>query len=757
MNSKYLLCIFMILLICPLLSGKPLNSYEQMAARQQTPYLEHNGECVSFDGVIWTRNFGMKEYFISPSYSDINSSLQAIKASGSSSGGHKLIKLALDQDSRAQLTEFNVKIPVNYPFNTINVLIPAFYLDQLRFEYTILPYNATDKPENSRPANRQVVYEQGFEEDLGDEYDINGWMEQPHVIYRNICWGVVDCEYYEGSQSLWCAADLYDNGWYTDPPEPCSSYTAWMWTYFARLQTIDVTVADELVFEWWSDYAINYENDGDFCRVYIQDYPNTDWMMISEYWGFSSWTDFQYELEGMSNVAYYFDFESDNMDQSGGVYIDNISIYNTLPNLTIGENFALEYPYNYSTAEPHKLYYNYEILNDSNIDVYDNFEIEFILSTDDDYTTIEDNYQLEELSITNSILAGESIIDDITFNLDNVNIPGVGDLPEGDYYVMFMVDNNDVIFEYNEEDNLLVTTNTLTYGSTNLTYSDQCSYTYPASPNTAILQIDIQILNEGSEPNNDSFEIGYMISADDDIGTQEDNYSLGYSTVSEAIQPGGSYEYTFSIDLDQIDLPADDYWVVFFIDAYYVIPESNESDNIWASQDQFIYQGEDFLSVDPLELTFEADAGTQMINISSNTDWAITNNHAWISVTPTSGNGDASVSVTVSQNPTNEPRNATISVSGAGEEFIVDISQEAGSNLVYGDVNSSGVVDSYDAALTLQFVVEIPTGIDPFPIVIADVDGSGDVSAFDAALILQYVVGVIDNFPVENPRSQISD
>jgi len=79
-----------------------------------------------------------------------------------------------------------------------------------------------------------------------------------------------------------------------------------------------------------------------------------------------------------------------------------------------------------------------------------------------------------------------------------------------------------------------------------------------------------------------------------------------------------------------------------------------------------------------------------------------------------------------------------------------------GQNITYGDVDSNGFVESYDASITIQYFVgmdPIP-GIDPLPwevirIISADVDGNGNVESYDASLILQYFVGLIDVFPVE--------
>lgn len=70
-----------------------------------------------------------------------------------------------------------------------------------------------------------------------------------------------------------------------------------------------------------------------------------------------------------------------------------------------------------------------------------------------------------------------------------------------------------------------------------------------------------------------------------------------------------------------------------------------------------------------------------------------------------------------------------------------------------GDVNDDGMIQAYDAALTLQYSVGLDPlpGIDPLPWEnwrdsTANVDGTGGITAFDAGMILQYSAGIISNF-----------
>jgi len=67
-------------------------------------------------------------------------------------------------------------------------------------------------------------------------------------------------------------------------------------------------------------------------------------------------------------------------------------------------------------------------------------------------------------------------------------------------------------------------------------------------------------------------------------------------------------------------------------------------------------------------------------------------------------------------------------------------------NGLLGDANSDGIVDSYDAALILQFDVGAITA-DQIDLTVCDVDGDGIVDSYDATLILQFDVGMITKFP----------
>ena len=58
------------------------------------------------------------------------------------------------------------------------------------------------------------------------------------------------------------------------------------------------------------------------------------------------------------------------------------------------------------------------------------------------------------------------------------------------------------------------------------------------------------------------------------------------------------------------------------------------------------------------------DGGTQQISISSNCSWTIFKGADWISVTPTSGNNNETISLTAPKNTTGKERKTTLTITG---------------------------------------------------------------------------------------------
>ena len=106
------------------------------------------------------------------------------------------------------------------------------------------------------------------------------------------------------------------------------------------------------------------------------------------------------------------------------------------------------------------------------------------------------------------------------------------------------------------------------------------------------------------------------------------------------------------------------------------------------------------LSLSTKALTFGAQASTNTLTVSANTDWTITSAAAWCKVTPAKGgNGDTAVSVACDENTGGSERTTTLTVTYAGGESTVDIKQMSdavntpeGYQLVWADEFNSGTM-----------------------------------------------------------------
>lgn len=99
----------------------------------------------------------------------------------------------------------------------------------------------------------------------------------------------------------------------------------------------------------------------------------------------------------------------------------------------------------------------------------------------------------------------------------------------------------------------------------------------------------------------------------------------------------------------------------------------------------------------------------------------------------------------------------------AGNELVSIPTSGASFNIIAftpGDVNDDGVIQAFDAALTLQH----SAGLDPLPAddplpwepwrdSTANVDGVMGITAYDAGLILQYSIGIISDFSGQSKKS----
>ncbi len=83
-----------------------------------------------------------------------------------------------------------------------------------------------------------------------------------------------------------------------------------------------------------------------------------------------------------------------------------------------------------------------------------------------------------------------------------------------------------------------------------------------------------------------------------------------------------------------------------------------------------------FLNLNPTSQNVGWMAGNFTADITSNLTWTVTDTCSWLSCSPTSGNGNGSITVNYEENPYNEPRSCTIILSGSGLNSECVVNQE---------------------------------------------------------------------------------
>jgi len=82
----------------------------------------------------------------------------------------------------------------------------------------------------------------------------------------------------------------------------------------------------------------------------------------------------------------------------------------------------------------------------------------------------------------------------------------------------------------------------------------------------------------------------------------------------------------------------------------------------------------DTLTVSTLD-NFEAEANSKTINVTSNTDWNVSENSSWVTINTTSGSNDGSITISVNDNTTTTSRTATVTVSSNNITRTITITQ----------------------------------------------------------------------------------
>jgi hypothetical protein len=110
------------------------------------------------------------------------------------------------------------------------------------------------------------------------------------------------------------------------------------------------------------------------------------------------------------------------------------------------------------------------------------------------------------------------------------------------------------------------------------------------------------------------------------------------------------------------------------------------------------------LLVSSKNLAVDASEGSSAsFDIASNTDWSISNNASWLQISSDKGNGNATISITASENTASETRSATLTISGESVTTQTITVVQAIAGQVYLSVSASQLSILASAGSTATF------------------------------------------------------
>lgn len=140
-----------------------------------------------------------------------------------------------------------------------------------------------------------------------------------------------------------------------------------------------------------------------------------------------------------------------------------------------------------------------------------------------------------------------------------------------------------------------------------------------------------------------------------------------------------------------------------------------------------LMQGGVTLTVSPTYLNFGTRAGSSTISIHTSYPWTVSDDTAWLTVSPASGAGEATVTVTVTDNPLNSSRIGTVTVSGGGITVSIMVTQD-GIGLVVSPMNVFLAAGSITIPVLVECNIDwIVTSFSPW-ISITPASGSGNTT-----------------------------
>ncbi len=148
--------------------------------------------------------------------------------------------------------------------------------------------------------------------------------------------------------------------------------------------------------------------------------------------------------------------------------------------------------------------------------------------------------------------------------------------------------------------------------------------------------------------------------------------------------------------------------------------------------------GDPTVEVSVKSLNFSMEEGSKTVDITSNASWKVENDADWVTVTPESGNGNATLTVAVSMNDTGDVRTAYIKVIALHKDYgnwetkKITVSQSGNSNvtvdevLLYSDnFDGKEATKEYGSGSSWPYIDQFPEFANPEGDAAANVTYSG--------------------------------
>jgi hypothetical protein len=153
------------------------------------------------------------------------------------------------------------------------------------------------------------------------------------------------------------------------------------------------------------------------------------------------------------------------------------------------------------------------------------------------------------------------------------------------------------------------------------------------------------------------------------------------------------------------------------------------------------------LSVTPSDQDTGSEAGSTTFNISSNTSWTVSDDAPWLTVNPSSGNNDGTLTVSFTANTLTSPRTGTITISGTGvNSRSITITQDGVKVLTVTPSDYKTESDAGSTTLTISSNTSWTVSDDALWLTVNPASGNGDgtiIASFTANTSTSPRIGTI--------------